>query len=230
MMYKTFYLKTDKQVLSKRDIITKGIIFYIKNGIAAVATVGISICLLRFFKIADINYFKSNIPKAFDIHHQPLHFFFISVILYPMIEELTFRLGTDLQKKNIIISLSFLLLILIDLSTGYHYFDKLQYKLPICVCWALLLYSIPEKYFHIKKRWKRGMAIYAITITFALMHIANYSFQIPYLPIYCILCLPQFVMGITFVYFRLNLGFLYGYACHAFINFMGFFFILLFSS
>lgn len=224
-MYKTFYLQTDKQLLSKEDIISKGIAFCIKNWLAAVAVVGICICLLRLFKVADINYFKSNIPKAFDIRHQPLYFFFISVILYPMIEELTFRLGTNLQKKNIIISLSFLLLVMIDLFTGYHYSDKLQYKLPICLCWALLLYSIPEKYFQIKKRWKKGIAVYAITITFALMHMKNYSFHISYLPIYCILCLPQFVMGVTSVYFRLNLGFLYGYGCHAFINLIVFFFM-----
>lgn len=222
MMYKTFYLQTDKQTLSKGDILFKGISFYVKNWVIVVTFLMILLFFLKVSNIANTEYFKYNLDEKLGFQHHLLHFFFITVVLYPMIEELTFRLGTNLKKMNVIISLSFLLLVFIDRYAGYNYFEALQYKLPVCIAFALLLYCIPQKYFQIETTWKKGFAVYAITILFALMHITNYPFHLPYLPIYCLLVLPQFIMGVTFVYFRLNLGFMYGYGFHVFINLIAF--------
>jgi len=225
-MLKTFYLDIDKQTLSKGDILFKGIFFYVKNWVIVATFLMILLSLLKVLNIANIEYFKYNLDEKLDFRHHLLHSFFITVLLYPMIEELTFRLGTNFKKRNVIISLSFLLLVFIDRYVGYNYFDALQYKLPICIAFALLLYCIPQKYFQIETAWKKGFAVYAITILFALLHITNYPFHLSYLPVYCLLVLPQFIMGVTFVYFRLNLGFLYGYGFHALINLIAFGFTL----
>ena len=221
-MFKTLYLDIDKKTLSKREILLKGLFFYIKNWFIVVSFLVILLFLLKVFYIANVEYFKDNIDKKLDVRHHLSHFFLISVVIYPMIEELAFRLGTNLKKLNVIISLSFLLFIFIDLIMGYKYVDALQYKLPICIAFALLLYCIPQKYFQIETAWKKGFAVYAITIVFALMHITNYPFHLPYLPVYCLLVLPQFILGSTLVYFRLNLGFFYGYGFHALINLIAF--------
>lgn len=95
-----------------------------------------------------------------------------------------------------------------------HFFEKLI----VAGLFAVLLYFVPDR-FHEQThtRFEKQIIILSIVL-FALTHLVNFEIKLSYLPIYILLCSPQLIMGATFSYLRLNLGFSYAVAAHIIIN------------
>ncbi len=210
-MIKNFFVIKDKTSLKKNTILWKAIKFYVS---AQIIVLIFLICLFSFLKILGID------PTIFKEKELDDSFYNSSVsiaLIAPILEELAFRLGLSFNKKHILISFPLLVFFLLKIFLG-----KTSEMLFLFI--AVSFFSLVVIYFskttfweNYKIKWGK-QAIISTTFLFAFCHIANFSIEINYLPIYFLLCLPQVVMGITFTYLRLNHSFLSAVIMHIAIN------------
>lgn len=220
----------DKSIFSKKEILWRGIIFYF------ISFIIVAIILVAFKTL--LSYYGIEINRRSDdirglTQTNLLAVFIASCIVAPLNEEIMFRLWLSFKRYQVAISVfafSFFILPSFGSQKVHNIFSGtpfyqdiltgLWYKLPISFIMALIFYFIPqEKYYQVKnnnKRWR--CVLFLSTICFALMHILNYKIDISLLPIYVILCLPQFVCGVTLCYYRVNVGFWYAVLFHSLSN------------
>ena len=152
-------------------------------------------------------------------------------VLGPLLEESIFRLWLSFKRIHVFISLFIVFYILIGIcipsekQTFLHglakvsYFTGCGYKIPLSILLSSSVFLVSQKSLD---RIKEGFGHYFIVlsiIVFATLHISNMSFEWFLLPVAFLCCLPQFVVGLTITYYRINLGFFYGYVFHFLVNF-----------
>jgi hypothetical protein len=152
-------------------------------------------------------------------------------VLVPFVEESIFRLWLSFKRIHIFISLFIVFYILIGLcipsekQTFLHglakvsYFTGCSYKLPLSILLSSSVFLVSQKSLdRIKEKFGHYFIVLSI-IVFAAIHISNMSFEWFLFPVAFLCCLPQFIGGLTITYYRLNLGFFYGYVFHFLVNF-----------
>ncbi|WP_276166656.1 CPBP family glutamic-type intramembrane protease [Zobellia alginiliquefaciens] len=159
------------------------------------------------------------------------YFLLLSVIIYPILEEISFRLPlTNFNVRNFKISFSVLsgLLIsflLVDIlwwpSTNITFFLLgIFYILVIsCIVFILLNYK-RDAFVNLKIRWnqKPNIIFYSNATLFAFMHIFNLDLDIYDVIFLPLILLPFFIFGINFGYVRIRLGLKYSILLHMVIN------------
>ncbi|MCH4251858.1 MAG: CPBP family glutamic-type intramembrane protease [Prevotella sp.] len=230
-----FYLITS---FPEQKIKGKGRWMILLKGLA-ISLIGIPLSLMFMFPILIIcsmygcpikNIMASSSFNAGISAHIFLGLLLISV-LGPLFEESIFRLWLSFKRIHIFISLFILLYILIGIcipsekQTFLHglakvsYFTGYSYKLPLSILLSSSVFLLSQKSLdRIKEKFGHYFIVLSI-IVFATLHISNMSFEWFLLPVAFLCCLPQFVLGLTVTYYRINLGFFYGLIFHALWNF-----------
>lgn len=170
----------------------------------------------------------------------------VAAVIGPLLEETMFRLWLSFSKHHIAIS-TFVITYLImtwvmkeSQSSAYspiiangiagflqsEFVRNIGIKLFVSLSAAVGVLVFPWKIKNssIKTRVCKAAILLSI-FSFMLLHVANYHFTASLFPFVVVMCLPQLIGGITITYYRLQLGFFYGYAFHALNNFIGFIFM-----
>lgn len=219
----------DKERLSKKEIIIKGLLFYLKSILILIPLILLMIGILNLFNIntESLKYIVVSDIKEFRIKGV-LYMLFIVVFFGPFFEELTFRLGLSFRRTHISISTAALVYVIGSFLSGTGYFDYIQYKFPVSTLAGLLVWTLHQQTFdNIQRKYGR-LLIWTSILFFGFLHVSNFDMEANIWPLYFIMCLPQVVMGIVLVYYRLNLGFLYALAFHVALN--GISFLISFNS
>jgi membrane protease YdiL (CAAX protease family) len=177
------------------------------------------------------------------------YFFLITIIIAPIREELTYRLGLKFSIYNFSFALSFLLVILlywtqvlfIKPTSDFYYivqaitmpFDHIDYLALIVLVLILgfIISMILKKFFNeekMKNLFSRRFTyiFYFFAIIFALSHLTNFEnlgqiwFIIP------ILLLPQIVGALILGYIRMRWGLKYAILSHIANNFLNSYILL----
>ena len=159
------------------------------------------------------------------------YFYLLSIIVYPILEEISFRLPlTNFNIRNLQFSFSILSGLLIAIliadilwwpSTSLtHFLIGIFYILVISSIVFLLLNYKRDIFLKLNKYWdnKPNIIFYISAVLFAIMHILNLDLVINdliYLPLFL---LPFFIFGISFGYVRIRLGLIYSILLHVTVN------------
>lgn len=198
-------------------------VFGLKNIIRQGEIKWIQFLVLVFFYFVFAFCFVNIVNMFFDIPHnrntQLLSYGFLKGvlcvgILYPVIEEISYRLWLRKSRINTIISLLCCVVILL-----YSIFKQegIMLLLDIFVfsilCCVIFICTLSVRMMNSK------VILYISSLIFGIMHITNFP-DILSIPIYIIplLILPQFLLGLVSGYLRLSYGFVYGILFHATIN------------
>ena len=220
MKLSSFISSDDKNRLSKKEIIFKGILFYVMSLFTLVIVILALIVILNLFNV-DTESLKYPLDSEKNEIRKKgiLYVLFLVVFFGPFIEELSFRLGVSFKRMHVAISAGAITYVISSLLSGSKYFEGIHYKLILAIVVGLLLYRIGQTTLdNIQQRYGR-MIIWIMILSFGFLHVLNYDIEgTSILPMYFVMCLPQVLMGIIFVYFRLNLGFLYSLGFHCLLN------------
>lgn len=169
-------------------------------------------------------------PKNLGISHiedlyPPAIKFLMLVIVFPLMEEIAFRLY--LEFKPILLSFS------ISMATYYFttfiifntYITDINNHFLIRFSLSLSLGSIAfiilkknahyiNTFWHNNFRW----IFYFSILVFGLVHIINYELNIGSVLLAPIIVLPQLISGTFFGFIRIRYGFIYGYLAHVLNN------------
>ena len=119
----------DRTILSKKRIIFKGVIFYIKSLIIVSITILGIITILNIFKIDTstlISSFKEDVEELQE--KGILYAIFMIVFFSPFIEEIACRLGLSFKRNHMAFSAFALVYILLSLITKSSYFEEVSYN------------------------------------------------------------------------------------------------------
>ena len=219
-MLSSFVSSDDKNRLSKKKIIIKGVLFYLKSLFKLAIIILSLIFILNLFKV-NTESLKYPLESYMDEMKKKGVFYALFLVAFfgPFIEELSFRLGLSFKRLHVSLSAVAFTYFLSSLLFNSGYFGDVHYKLPVSILVGVLLYSRSQITFdNIRQKYGR-IIIWGMILFFGFLHVANYNIEtITLLPMYFVMCLPQVLMGIVFVYFRLNLGFFYALGFHCLLN------------
>ena len=160
-----------------------------------------------------------------------LYFLLLVIVIYPIIEEISFRLPLTkfnsriLQFSVSIFSGHLITFLLKNMlwwpSTSLtNFLISIFYILAISsIVFIFLNYN--KKWFHnLKIYWERkpNVIFYTSAVLFAVMHLLNLDLKISDLIYLPLILLPFFVYGISFGYLRIRIGFIYSIALHMLLN------------
>lgn len=147
------------------------------------------------------------------------------VFFAPLIEELSFRLGLSFKRRDMFISSVAFAYMMGTLFFMNGYFDKIHITVPLAFITGAIIYRVSQYFIENKRKEFKQPTIWISVFLFGFLHVANYDFtSVSLIPMYFIMCLPQVLMGLVLVYFRLNLGFMYAFGFHSLLN--GFSFLM----
>jgi len=146
--------------------------------------------------------------------------FWFVVVIIPIIEEILFRLFLNFKKKEICLSVFFMLLLVLGIRVNSEALFLLstwvKVGISLSVVVVLYFYVIDSITFSI--RLQRGITIVSI-IAFGLMHIDNLEkIYFSLLLIYPFFVLPQMLIGYFATNLRLKQGFVWGVLLHCMTN------------
>lgn len=208
-LLKDFYTQDDKLNHSKPYIIIRASLFYALSLVIAVGIIGILNFVLKNNNVELLQ--PRNLPDRLPETS------FVIIIVGPLIEEIAFRLGLSFKKKNLLVAIPFLCFFILSSLVG-SYKNFILLKLVACILvFISLLFTTQEYWTSFNTKFGKAVII-VLALTFGWMHILNYDVVMNYLPLYFIVTLPQVIMGITFTYLRLNIGFWIALAGHMSLN------------
>lgn len=165
--------------------------------------------------------------------------FLLSIIIFPLLEEIAFRLS--LKFRQVYLSLTLGVLAYYMVTKGFYQTklsnidNHFEIRLMIGVLTILIPYAIitsnPKIKSGLDRFWKRNFkwVFYFFCITFAFIHILNYELNLKHLLLLPLITLPKLVSAITYGYVRMHYGFIYSLGLHMFWNSLGVVQIIYFS-
>ena len=200
----------------------------IKNLLLSYCYMYLAIILSALFLLRPLDYLVTNIlgfPSIMEAIGKSsdriatISFWFV-VIIIPIIEEILFRLFLNFKKKEICLSVFFMLLLALGIRVNSEALFLLStwVKVGISLSVVVVLYFFVIDNIKFSIRLQRSLTIVSI-ITFGLMHIDNLE-KIYYslLLIYPFFVLPQMLIGYFATNLRLKQGFVWGILLHCMTN------------
>lgn len=200
----------------------------IKNLLLSYCYMYLAIILSALFFLRPLDYLVTNIlgfPSIMEAIGKSsdriatISFWFV-VIIIPIIEEILFRLFLNFKKKEICLSVFFMLLLALGIRVNSEALFLLStwVKVGISLSVVVVLYFFVIDNIKFSIRLQRSLTIVSI-IAFGLMHIDNLE-KIYYslLLIYPFFVLPQMIMGYFGANLRLKQGFVWGILLHCMTN------------
>ncbi len=141
----------------------------------------------------------------------------ILIIIAPLVEELTFRLGLKINRLNLAVSLS------CNIILTLYFLKVLQlpfiYRFGSILILSIIFYAIINNRIVSFFKSKQNIYIYYNILVFALIHIPNYNYeQYSHYFFIPLLIFPQFMSGIFLSYARLRYGFVLALFLHMLHN------------
>lgn len=159
---------------------------------------------------------KQNVQERFGQYT-----FLIIVLIGPFFEEILFRLPLKLEKLGIALSTSIIIYrLLVERFFAFEFNNPYSYgNVAIAIiAFLLVLKFFPDSWLIMIKR-KYSYYFYFVAIAFALAHVSNFApYNSSVLLFYPLFTLPQFLMGLSIGFVRMEYGFFYGVALHSLIN------------
>lgn len=160
---------------------------------------------------------------SFDSTKSFLIFILFTVIIFPILEEASFRLILVKNPKNIYVGVSFLTgFTIYVLNIEYQWFNLgAFYDLSLLLIFVLLLFFLVKRFkstlFNVFDKLSSLKMLVLFSSIFALFHFGNsYSSHIVLLSL--VPLLKHFVSGLVFGTFRIKYGFIHGFFLHALNN------------
>lgn len=147
--------------------------------------------------------------------------FLFVVLIGPFVEEVLFRLPLRLEKSGIALSVSIVIYhLMVEHFFAFEFNNPYSYgKVAIALIAFLLVRKVfPDSWLVMIKR-KYSVYFYFVAVAFALVHLTNFTpYNSSVLLFYPLFTLPQFLMGLSIGFVRMEYGFFYGFALHSLIN------------
>ena len=157
--------------------------------------------------------------------------FLLSIIILPLLEEVSFRLSFRFNPVYLALTLGVLAYYGVtkigyqtNLSNTEIHFNVRVLISVITILTSYMLVSQTNIKNQLDKFWKVHFKwiFYFFCITFAWMHILNYELNLKHLLLLPLITLPKLVSAITYGYIRMHYGFIYSLGLHMCWNGMGF--------
>ncbi|SEK47158.1 hypothetical protein SAMN04487910_0603 [Aquimarina amphilecti] len=157
--------------------------------------------------------------------------FLLSIIILPLLEEIAFRLS--LKFKPIYVPFTVSVLTYYAVTKGVYHTSlsntENHFKIRVLIALiALIIFSIIlfqsrikntlDRFWNINFKW----IFYALSVSFAWMHILNYEINVKHILLLPLITLPKLVSAISYGYIRMHYGFLYSLGLHMCWNSIGF--------
>ena len=164
--------------------------------------------------------------------------FLLSIIILPLLEEISFRMSLRFRPVYFPLSLGVLtyygvtkIVYQTNLTNTDHHFIVRFLISVLTILIAYILVSQSKIKNHLDTFWKAHFKwiFYFFCITFAWMHILNYELNLKHVLLLPLITLPKLVSAISYGYIRMHYGFIYSLGLHICWNSMGFI-LSLFSS
>ncbi|MEM8523794.1 MAG: CPBP family glutamic-type intramembrane protease [Bacteroidota bacterium] len=143
-----------------------------------------------------------------------------ATIVFPIIEELAFRLYLKRNNLNVFISSLFMTYMIASafvFNTSHFSLEKYGIlRIFISLSTALLvLFVYQKRIFSLNFKW----LYYLSALLFGLVHIYNYDYTNPKVLIFAIIiCMPQILSGLFFGYARIKYGIIGAIILHGLLN------------
>lgn len=155
------------------------------------------------------------------------HSFFYVVIFGPIVEEIIFRLPINLNKSNLLISISFLLGLIFTVNSiifktsDLIYLNYFQFLIITIISFSIL--KISFRNLKDELNISTTFLFYFLSLSFSILHLLNFQTLVleNYL-IYLIYIFYIFIESCAFGYLRCNYGFFSGLLLHILKNFIVF--------
>ena len=214
-----------------REVIFKGLVFYLKYMAVAFVVIALVLLVTRLTGIEVENIGNTKGFKDY-VRNNVVCGVFEICLFAPFLEELMFRFWLTFKRFHIFTSLFVILYALLTVCILPHTHnsyifgfqsDYFEYPLlKFCISFILvfpILFINKNKLETFKDKYGQWLVYFSI-LCFAIVHLTNIRCVWYLYPFLVIMCLPQLVMGITITYYRLNIGFLAGLTFHIIINFI----------
>jgi hypothetical protein len=200
----------------------------IKNLLLSYWYMYLAILLIVLLLLQPLDYFVTTIlgfPSIIDsvqksgVRIATFSFWYV-VVIGPILEEITFRLFLNFKKKEICLSVFFMLLLVLGIRVTSEALFLLStwVKVGISLSVVVVLYFFVIDNIKFSIRLQRSLTIVSI-IAFGLMHIDNLEkIYFSLLLIYPFFVLPQMIMGYFGTNLRLKQGFVWGILLHCMTN------------
>ena len=153
--------------------------------------------------------------------------FILSVIVHPIVEELSFRLFVTENSKKFSYGLALALSFILVLFLGLYELINLNYEVSFILMLTILALPIGFMLHEILRRTDLSIDFKVIvlisSLLFAIIHLNIVSNQQSTIQ-YAIVLLPYFLSGLVYSYARITMGFAYCILLHCMNN--GFFFLI----
>lgn len=159
----------------------------------------------------NLNSFVSNTPLAY----------LWMILLGPIYEEISFRMGLNFKKNSFIISF---LLIIFFLSGGTLFFNSIDVSyinnlviriIPLTILYFLVNKYITQSHMVFLKRRYYNIIIWTFAIIFSVLHLSNYSpYEVSQIPFYILIVFAFFYISMTLSYIRIRHGLIYSIIFH----------------
>ncbi len=212
LLIKSGFLPQEKRNL--KETIFLGLKLYLILTLLKALCFGITL-FLDYHNIFDI-------PKRITLeklsNYTPLTKVLMIVIIAPIIEEYTYRIGLLFSKRNITITIIgisyFTLKKLSEFDRLYCVLIALGIGISICL---ILNHKRDDLFFEIWKTNRRKI-FYTLLLLFSFLHITDYEITNKLLIYSPIVMLPHFVAGFIYSYARLSSGVILAICIHSFNN------------
>lgn len=152
-----------------------------------------------------------------------LYILFIFVIIYPLAEELSFRLWLTNYKERFYLGLGFFCMLILLVLTEFNKLVPINPDLSFVIFFisfglllAYLLFKLMPESFELPPIY---LLIIISSLLFALLHLNVTGKQTNILG-YLIILLPYFIKGYFYGYINFRIGFRYSFFVHALHNFV----------
>jgi len=162
---------------------------------------------------------------ASELH--PILFIAYTIFIFPIIEELIYRLGLVFKPSYIKIAVS---VFLVDRLFSYEIFYLIidfnfRFFIKICILGISLIvvyWLLNQKRIvcFCERFWEKHIVYiyYTSIVLFAVAHLAKFEVTNELIIFIPLILIPYLIVGVAFSYVRLRLGFLYAVLMHIFFN------------
>ncbi|CAL2106005.1 conserved membrane hypothetical protein [Tenacibaculum sp. 190524A02b] len=143
---------------------------------------------------------------------------FFLCLLFPLVEELIFRIGLKINRLNIAVYIGFQTMAILTIT---EFLDRTSYiRLLFAVCVSIIVFFLLKEkqlgFFRKNFRW----FVYYNVLFFWLIHAGNYTYSYPHQYLYIpVITLVPLILGVYLSYARITYGFVFAFFIHFLHNF-----------
>ena len=210
-------------------VLKEGLLFYLRYVVISFLLIVVVLTIskltgLEIKHVASTEAFRDSFRNNLPIR------LFQACLLGPIMEEIVFRLWLSFKRHHLGIALFALSYVVLTKYVfpheqevflwGYHsaYFEHAGLKVLISGLFSSSVIIVKEDWLTNLGVRTKHIIICISLFCFAALHLTNIICPWYLYPLMLIMCLPQFILGTTATYFRIQLGFFAGLAFHCLIN------------